>query len=104
MTSSTTRSGRVLGVITARGGSRGLPRKNVLVAGGRPLIAWTISAALAASSIDDLVLATSRPYRSLLWDLDWWGTLFQSRQLGFDMQAQTQSNWCWAATATSVSH
>jgi hypothetical protein len=55
-------------------------------------------------SIDDLVAATSRPYRSLLWDLDWWGTLFQSRQLGFDMQAQTQSNWCWAATSTSVSH
>ena len=54
--------------------------------------------------IDDLVAATSRPYASLLWDLDWWGTLFQSRQLGFDMQAQTQSNWCWAATSTSVSH
>jgi len=54
--------------------------------------------------IDDLVAATSRPYASLLWDLDWWGTLFQSRQLGFDMQPQTQSNWCWAATSTSVSH
>jgi len=48
----------VLGVITARGGSRGLPRKNVLVASGRPLIAWTISAALASSAIDDLVLSS----------------------------------------------
>jgi len=58
MTSPATRPGRVLGVITARGGSRGLPRKNVLAAGGRPLIAWTISAALASSAIDHLVLSS----------------------------------------------
>jgi hypothetical protein len=29
---------------------------------------------------------------------------FVAKNLPFDMQAQTQSNWCWAATATSVSH
>ena len=55
-------------------------------------------------SVQDLVAATSRPYRSLLWELDWWGNLFSSKQLGFTMQAQTESNWCWAATSTSVSH
>lgn len=55
-------------------------------------------------SIDDWVATTSRPYSSLVWDLDWWGKIFRSKQLGFTMQAQTQSNWCWAATATSVSH
>jgi hypothetical protein len=55
-------------------------------------------------SVEQLVTASSRPYRSLLWELEIWGNLIQSRQLGFTMQAQTQSNWCWAATSTSVSH
>jgi len=49
---------RTLGVITARGGSKGLPGKNVMPAAGRPLIAWTIDAALACRSIDRLVLST----------------------------------------------
>src|SRR4051794_23267079 len=34
-----------LAVIPARGGSRGVPRKNVRLLAGRPLIAWTIQAA-----------------------------------------------------------
>ena len=29
-------------VIPARGGSKGIPRKNLLPVGGKPLIAWTI--------------------------------------------------------------
>lgn len=49
----------LLGLITARGGSKGLPRKNVLVAAGKPLIAWTISAALESSSIDRVVLSSN---------------------------------------------
>ena len=49
---------RVLGLITARGGSKGLPDKNILPADGRPLIAWTIAAALASRSIDRLVLSS----------------------------------------------
>jgi CMP-N,N'-diacetyllegionaminic acid synthase len=48
----------VLAVITARGGSRGLPRKNVLPFRGRPLIAWTIAAAQASSRIDRLILSS----------------------------------------------
>lgn len=36
---------RVLGVVTARGGSKGIPRKNVRILGGKPLIAWTAAAA-----------------------------------------------------------
>jgi CMP-N,N'-diacetyllegionaminic acid synthase len=35
----------VLGVITARGGSKGIPGKNLKLLGGRPLIAYTIDAA-----------------------------------------------------------
>jgi N-acylneuraminate cytidylyltransferase len=52
---------RVLGLITARGGSKGLPGKNVLPAAGRPLIAWTIDAARASRSIDHLILSTDDP-------------------------------------------
>ncbi|HEY1259696.1 MAG TPA: acylneuraminate cytidylyltransferase family protein [Stellaceae bacterium] len=48
----------VLGLIPARGGSRGVPRKNVRLLGGRPLIAWTIEAARQASTIDRLVLSS----------------------------------------------
>lgn len=39
---------RVLGVIPARGGSKGVPRKNVRTLLGKPMIAYTIEAALAA--------------------------------------------------------
>jgi Papain-like cysteine protease AvrRpt2 len=55
-------------------------------------------------SVQDVVVASSRPYSSLKWDISLWGSLVTSRQLAFTMQAQTQSNWCWAATSTSVSH
>lgn len=48
----------VLSLITARGGSKGLPRKNVLPAVGKPLIAWTVEAALAASTVSRVVLST----------------------------------------------
>lgn len=36
--------------------------------------------------------------------IDWTNVLFKSTVLPFTMQPQTQTNWCWAATATSVSH
>lgn len=51
----------VLAVITARGGSKGLPRKNLLPFRGEPLIAWTIRAAQAAPSIDRLILSSDDP-------------------------------------------
>ena len=38
---------KVLAVITARGGSKGIPRKNLRPLAGKPLIAWTIECALA---------------------------------------------------------
>jgi len=48
----------VLAVITARGGSKGVPRKNIRLVGGKPLIAWTIAAGLGSSYIDRLVLSS----------------------------------------------
>src|SRR5690606_8464942 len=59
-------------VIPARGGSKRLPRKNVLPLAGKPLICWTIESALEAdldarimvSSDDDEILAIARQYES----------------------------------------
>ena len=45
----------VLGLITARGGSRGVPRKNVRMVAGRPLIGWTIEAAQQSRVLDRLL-------------------------------------------------
>lgn len=49
---------RVLGVVTARGGSKGVPRKNIRPLAGRPLIAWTADSALAAKRLDRVILST----------------------------------------------
>lgn len=48
-------SQRILCLIPARGGSKGVPRKNLIDVGGRPLIAWTIEHALALAAADDAV-------------------------------------------------
>lgn len=51
----------VLALIPARGGSKGLPRKNILALCGRPLIAWTIDAALKAQHVDRVIVSTEDP-------------------------------------------
>ena len=48
----------VLGLITARGGSKGVPGKNIRLLAGKPLIVWTIEAALESGRIDRLILST----------------------------------------------
>jgi len=47
-----------LAIIPARGGSKRLPRKNVLDLAGKPLIAWTIEAALKSKYIDKVVVSS----------------------------------------------
>jgi len=49
---------RLLAVVPARGGSKRLPRKNVLPLGGRPLIAWTIEASLASAVAEETLVST----------------------------------------------
>ncbi len=49
---------RILAVIPARGGSKGIPRKNLLPLGGKPLIAWSIEQALASTGVTDTVVST----------------------------------------------
>jgi pseudaminic acid cytidylyltransferase len=49
---------KVLAIIPARGGSKRLPRKNILPLAGKPLIAWTIEAALESCIFDDVIVST----------------------------------------------
>lgn len=49
---------KVLAIIPARGGSKRLPRKNVLSLAGKPLIAWTIEAAINSQIFDEIVVST----------------------------------------------
>lgn len=48
----------VVGLITARGGSKGIPRKNITPMGGKPLLAWTVEAALRSQKLDRVILST----------------------------------------------
>lgn len=45
-------------LIPARGGSKGIPRKNIRLMAGKPLIAWTIEAALRSALLDAVVVST----------------------------------------------
>lgn len=49
---------RVLALIPARGGSKGVPRKNIKPLAGKPLLAYTAEAALAAKHLTRIVLST----------------------------------------------
>jgi CMP-N,N'-diacetyllegionaminic acid synthase len=51
-------NGPALAVIPARGGSKQVPRKNLKLLGGKPLIEWSILAARAASEIDRCIVST----------------------------------------------
>lgn len=48
----------VLALIPARGGSKGLPGKNILPLAGKPLIAWTIEAAIQSGLCDEVMVST----------------------------------------------
>lgn len=49
---------RILAIVTARGGSKGLPRKNILELNGKPLIAYTIEQIKKSSFIDLAFIST----------------------------------------------
>ena len=49
---------KVLGIIPARKGSKGILHKNSKLICGKPLIAWTIEAALESNFIDEILVST----------------------------------------------
>lgn len=52
---------RVLGVVTARGGSKGIPNKNIIPVLGRPLMAYTADAALGSRLLTRTIVSTDSP-------------------------------------------
>jgi CMP-N,N'-diacetyllegionaminic acid synthase len=52
------KSQRTLAVVAARGGSKGIPHKNLLDICGKPLIAWTVLQAAAASGVDVVAVSS----------------------------------------------
>ena len=52
------RGKKILAVIPARGGSKGVPRKNIRIVAGKPLIAYTIFAAQQSQYLDRLVISS----------------------------------------------
>jgi CMP-N,N'-diacetyllegionaminic acid synthase len=51
----------ILGIIPARGGSKGIPRKNISLMNGKPLIEYTIRAAKKSKFISEVVISTEDP-------------------------------------------
>tara|TARA_B100000886_G_scaffold234850_2_gene164283 strand:- start:1171 stop:1854 length:684 start_codon:yes stop_codon:yes gene_type:complete len=49
---------KILGLIPARGGSKGLPKKNLYLFNKKPLIQWTIESALESNSLDRIIVNT----------------------------------------------
>ena len=49
---------KTLGIITARGGSKGVPRKNIRLLAGKPLLQYTAEAALASKRLHRVILST----------------------------------------------
>ncbi|HMP94993.1 MAG TPA: acylneuraminate cytidylyltransferase family protein, partial [Phnomibacter sp.] len=49
---------RILGIIPARGGSKGVPRKNIRLLGGKPLLFYTAQRALEAKYLDSVIVST----------------------------------------------
>lgn len=52
---------KTFALIPARGGSKGIPRKNIKYIGGKPLIAWTIETALRSKCLQSVVVSTEDP-------------------------------------------
>ena len=48
----------MLAIIPARGGSKGVPKKNIRPLAGKPLILWTIEAAQQSKYVDRIILST----------------------------------------------
>jgi len=64
----------VFGLIPARGESKGIPRKNLALLAGKPLLQWTIEAAVASETLTRLVVST-----------DWEEAATLARELGSEV-------------------
>jgi len=73
-----------LGVIPARGGSKRIPRKNIRDFCGKPLIAWTIEAALD-STLDEVIVSTDdEEIRDVAHNFGAWAPFLRPKELATD--------------------
>ena len=50
-----------IAIVPARGGSKRLPGKNLLLLGGKPLLQWTLEAASASKYLDEIIVSSDDP-------------------------------------------
>lgn len=93
---------KTLAVIAARGGSKGIPHKNLLDLCGKPLIAWTVEQARAARGVD--VVAVSSDSENILAAAEAAGAVGVRRpdDISGDL-ASSESAWLHALDATEAS-
>ncbi|MCK1594664.1 acylneuraminate cytidylyltransferase family protein [Bradyrhizobium sp. 164] len=94
---------KTLAVIAARGGSKGIPHKNLLDLCGKPLIAWTVEQARAARGVD--VVAVSSDSDQILAAAEAAGALGVRRpdDISGDL-ASSESAWLHALEAIDARH
>ncbi|MVT53367.1 NTP transferase domain-containing protein [Bradyrhizobium yuanmingense] len=92
---------KTLAVIAARGGSKGIPHKNLLDLCGKPLIAWTVEQARAARGVD--VVAVSSDSEAILAAAEAAGAVGVRRpdEISGDL-ASSESAWLHALDATEA--
>lgn len=92
---------KTLAVIAARGGSKGIPHKNLLDLCGKPLIAWTVEQARAARGVD--VVAVSSDSDNILAAAEAAGAIGVRRpdDISGDL-ASSESAWLHALDATEA--
>ena len=92
---------KTLAVIAARGGSKGIPHKNLLDLCGKPLIAWTVEQARAARGVD--VVAVSSDSEAILAAAEVAGAVGVRRpdDISGDL-ASSESAWLHALDATEA--
>ncbi|AWL94949.1 MULTISPECIES: acylneuraminate cytidylyltransferase family protein [Bradyrhizobium] len=92
---------KTLAVIAARGGSKGIPHKNLLDLCGKPLIAWTVEQARAARGVD--VVAVSSDSDQILAAAEAAGAVGVRRpdDISGDL-ASSESAWLHALDATDA--
>ena len=76
---------RVLAVVPARGGSKGVPNKNIRQVAGRPLLAWTLDAAADSRYLDRVVVSSDDPaIIAVTWELGGEAPFVRPAELALD--------------------
>ena len=58
---------KILGIILARGGSKGIKNKNIKLINGKPLIYWTIKSAMKSKKLSKVILSTDSKKNCINW-------------------------------------